>query len=45
MEELFKRQFAGTEETRQFISVYADERPDEYISLSQLPTTKVVGLQ
>ncbi len=35
MEELFKRQFAGTEEIRQFIAVYADEHPDEYISLNE----------
>lgn len=35
MEKLFKRQFTGTEEVRQFIAVYADEHPDEYISLNE----------
>lgn len=35
MEKLFKRQFTGTEEARQFIAVYADEHPDEYISLNE----------
>lgn len=35
MEKLFKRQFTGTEEIRQFIAVYADKHPDEYISLKE----------
>lgn len=35
MEKLFKRQFTGTEEARQFIAVYADEHPYEYISLNE----------
>lgn len=35
MEKLFKRQFTGTEEIRQFIAVYADEHPYEYISLNE----------
>ena len=35
MEKLFKRQFTGTEEIRQFIAVYADEHPYEYIALNE----------
>lgn len=35
MEKLFKRQFTGTKEIRQFIAVYADKHPDEYISLNE----------
>lgn len=35
MEKLFKRQFTGTEEIRQFIAVYADKHPDKYISLNE----------
>lgn len=35
MEKLFKRQFTGTEDVRQFVAVYADEHPEKYISLNE----------
>lgn len=35
MIQLFNRQFAGIEEAGQFISIYADQHPDEYISLNE----------
>ena len=35
MAKVFKRQFTGTEEARQFIAVYVDEHPEKYISLNE----------
>lgn len=35
MVKLFNRQFTGIKEARQFISIYADEHPNEYISLNE----------
>lgn len=35
MTRLFKRQFNGTEDAKQFIGVYVDQHPDEYISLNE----------
>lgn len=35
MTDLFKRTFNGTEEIWQFVGDYADEHPDEYVSLRE----------